>query len=145
MMDQLRPYSNLGNSRRVQILKGIKQGDTLSAILFCIVIASVLQKVEEECNSGFTIGGQLISNLSYADNIAVVGSSMESLHKYLDALVSHAEEVGFHVNASKTKFMSTDKSQRILQPTIYDKDIECVSDLVYLGHKLDKLIIMFEN
>ena len=128
--------TDLGNSRKVQILKGVKQGDTLSALLFCIVIASVLQKVEEDCDSGFLIGGQLISNLSYADDIAAVGTSVESLQKYLDALAKHAEEVGLHVNASKTKFMTTDKSQRILQPAIYGKVIECVSDFVYLGHKL---------
>ena len=39
-----------------------------------------------------------------------------------------------HVNTSKTKFMTTDISHRILQPTIHGKDIECVSDFVYLGH-----------
>ena len=75
----------------------------------------------------------------FSDDIAAVGSSMESLQKYLDALVSHAEEVGLHMNASKTKFMSTDKSQKILQPTIYGKNIECVSDFVYLGHKLSSI------
>ena len=78
----------------------------------------------------------MISNLSYADDTAAVSTSMESLQKYLDALVRHAEEVGLHVNVSKTKFMTTDKSKRILQPAICGRVIECVSDFVYLGHKL---------
>ena len=33
--------TDLGISKPVSILKGVKQGDVLSAILFCIVIASI--------------------------------------------------------------------------------------------------------
>ncbi len=68
-----------------------------------LCIASVLQKVEEDCNSGFLIGGQLISDLSYTDDIAAVSTSMESLQKYLEfrsALARHAEEVGLLLRLS---------------------------------------------
>ena len=127
---------DIGISRHVNILKGVKQGDILSALLFCIVIASIILKTEEECNSGFSIGGQLLSNLSYADDIAAVNSSSQELQKYLHALARHSAEVGLFVNVSKTKCMSTDKNNQPLNLTIYDKTIEQVSEFVYLGHKL---------
>ena len=76
----------------------------------------------------------MISNLSYTDDIVVIGSSMESLQKYIDALARHSEEVGLHVNASKTKLMSTDKSGRILQLAIYGKNIETLCTLATNYH-----------
>jgi len=48
--------TNLGNSRFVNIKKGAKQGDMLSAILFCVALAAVMLKTEEICQSGFSIG-----------------------------------------------------------------------------------------
>ena len=49
--------TDLGISKPVSILKGVKQCDVLSAILFCIVIASIIAKAEEDCGTGFYIDG----------------------------------------------------------------------------------------
>ncbi len=131
--------TDIGKTRRINILKGVKQGDVLSAILFCIVIAAIQQQVEEECNSGISMGGHLISNLSYADDIAVVSNSVDGLQKYLDALSYHSSQVGLHINVAKTKCMSITKEPQQLQLKIYGKEIEEVSDFVYLGHKLSRI------
>ena len=53
--------TDLGNSRFVNIEKGEKQGDMLSAILFCVALAAAMLKTEECCNSGFSIGGRILS------------------------------------------------------------------------------------
>ena len=66
---------------RVKILKGVKQGDILSALLFCIVIAAIIWKSESDCQSEFSIGGELISNLTYADDIALVNTAQKDLKK----------------------------------------------------------------
>ena len=79
--------TDLGITRPFEILKGVKQGDILSALLFCIVITIVIWKAESDCMSGFTIGGQLISNLAYADDISLRNSSQRELQKLLDCLV----------------------------------------------------------
>jgi len=44
-------------SRFVKIKKGVKQGDMLSAILFCVALAFVLLRTEETCGAGFSIAG----------------------------------------------------------------------------------------
>ena len=71
--------TDIGLTRSVKILKGVKQGDILSAILFCIVIAAIITKSEEDCQSGFSIGGQFLSNLSYADDISLVNNVTSDL------------------------------------------------------------------
>ena len=56
--------TDIGISRPVKILKGVKQGDILSALLFCIVIAAIISKAEHDCKTGYSIGGQILSNLA---------------------------------------------------------------------------------
>jgi len=68
------------NSNRVR-----KLGDILSAILFYIVIAAIV--LRDSCNSGFSIGVRLLSNLSYANDITAISNSQNDLQKFLDALV----------------------------------------------------------
>ena len=76
--------TDLGVSRFVDIKKGVKQGDMLSAILFCVALAAVLFKTEEVCGSGFSIGGIDISNLSYADDIALLNECSLKLQHFVD-------------------------------------------------------------
>ena len=128
--------TDIGTSRSVNILKGVKQGDILSAILFCIVVASIINKTESSCNSGYSIGGHLLSNLAYADDIATLNNSVIEMQKYIDTLAKNAEEVGLYINISKTKCMTTDKNKPQLNLTIYGQQIKQVSEFIYLGHKL---------
>ena len=104
--------SDIGISRHIDILKGVKPGDILSAILFCIVIASISLKTESVCSSWFSIGGYLLSNLAYADDIAVLNNSSVNIQQYIDTLTQNAKEVGLFINVKKTKYMSTNKNKQ---------------------------------
>ena len=128
--------TDLGITRPVNILKGVKQGDVLSAILFCIVIASIIRKTDAVCNSGYSIGGHLLSNLGYADDIAAVNSSSQEMQKYVNILAENAEEVGLYINISKTKCMTTNKSNDPFNIKIYGSPVQQVTEFIYLGHKL---------
>jgi len=128
--------TDLGNSRFIDIKKGVKQGDMLSAILFCVALAAVMLKTEEVCNSGFSIGGRILSNLSYADDIALTNDCSIKLQGFVNELAKNAREIGLEINLGKTKSMSTDKRQRSLNMTIYNQPIKQVTEFIYLGHKL---------
>ena len=83
--------TDIGITRNIAIKKGVKQGDVLSAILFCIVLASVILKTEQQCpDSGYSIGGQILSNLSYADDIALLNIDIASLQRFINALALNA-------------------------------------------------------
>ena len=116
--------TDTGISRFVNILKGVKQGDILPALLFCIIVASINLQTEEECNTGFSICGQLLSNLSYADDIAAINNNHVKLQLFINSLAKQAAEVGLFINISKTKCMTTAKNNQILNLTIYNKQIK---------------------
>ena len=128
--------TDLGNSRFVNIKKGVKQGDMLSAILFCVALAAVILKTEDSCQSGYPIGGRVLSNLSYADDIAVVNDCLVHLQSFVDALSENAQEIGLQINLSKTDCMTTDKLQTAMNIKIYGQPLKQVTEFIYLGHKL---------
>ena len=93
----------------------------LSAILFCIVLASVILKTEQQCpDSGYSIDGQILSNLQ----------------RFITALALNAKEIGLDINLTKTECMTTAKDQPRLNITINGKPIKQVTEFVYLGFKL---------
>ena len=108
----------------------------LSAIHFCVALGAVMLKTEESCNSRFSIGGRIISNLSYADDIALTNECPIKLQSFVNQLTINAKEIGLKINLKKTESMSTDKLQHPLNLTIYSKPIKQVTEFVYLGHKL---------
>ena len=95
--------TDIGKSRFVDIKKGEKQGDMLSAILFCIALATIVLKTEEVCKSGFYIGSFTLSNLSYADDITLLNECS------LTKIVNELAEIGLEINLAKTESMFTDK------------------------------------
>ena len=126
----------LGNSLFVNVKKGVKQGDMLSAILFCVALAAVILRTEDATNTGLSIGGHIISNLSYADDIALTINSPANLKHFVNELTDNAKEIVFELYLSKTEYMITNKHQIPLNLTIYYKPIKQVSEFIYLGHKL---------
>ena len=80
---------SMGVSRFVAISKGVKQGDVLSAILFCVALAAVMLKTNQDCNSGYNIGGHILSNLSYADDIAAVDTNPTDLQNFINKLAEN--------------------------------------------------------
>ena len=81
-------------------------------------------KAESDCNFGYSIGGHLPSNLSYADDIAAIARSAKELQQFIDCVVKHSADVGLFVNVSKTECMMTDKNSPSLNITIYGKPIK---------------------
>ena len=105
----------------MKILKGVKKGDVLSALLFCIVIAAIISKAESDSESGYSIGGHLLSYLAYADDIAALDSTQGQLKDFLDCIMKYSAEVELHINVSKTEFMTTAKIVTCESPSMESK------------------------
>ena len=54
-------------SEKINILKGVRQGETLSPILFTSAVEEIFKRVEIE--DGVNINGERLSNLRFADDI----------------------------------------------------------------------------
>ena len=126
----------------INILKGVKQGDVLSAILFCLVISVITYKAFHNKNYGLPIGGTKWSDLSYADDLAVVAEDKAQLIEMMENLAKESAYFGLKINFSKTKVMpigplaKTFKDGKI---EIIGKKIDVVSNFEYLGRILNNL------
>ena len=57
--------TDAGTSDFINIERSVKQGDKLACLFFCLVLAIVVKKTEEQNpKSGMRIGGEIISNLA---------------------------------------------------------------------------------
>ena len=131
--------TSLGNTRWIDILKGVKQGDVLSALLFCIAIGLITDNAFDETD-GIAIGGINWSDLGYADDLGVLAKCLDELKKMMKKLSEESAKMGLKINYSKTKIMPigplaktfTDKYIKI-----NNKEIEVINRFEYLGRILD--------
>jgi len=82
---------------------GLKQGDALSPLLFNYALDYAIKRVRIN-QDGFQLNGthQL---LVYADDVNILGGSVHTVKKNVEALVMDSKETGLEVNADKTKYM----------------------------------------
>ena len=87
----------------------------------------------EEAQAGIKIARRNISNLRYADDIALMAESEEELKSLLMKVKEESEKVGLKLNIQKTKIMA---SGPITSWQIEGGTTETVTDLIFLGSKI---------
>ena len=63
---------NFGTVNLCRLLKGVRQGDISSAILFCIILLAILIFVFDNIEYGFKIAGMILSYIAFADDLALI-------------------------------------------------------------------------
>ena len=91
------------------IRNGLKQGDTLSPLLFNFALEYAIRRVHVN-QDGLKLNGthQL---LAYADDVNILGGSIHTVKENAEALVVATKEIGPEVNADKTKYMVMSREQ----------------------------------
>jgi len=77
--------------------------------------------------------------LAYADDVNVLGGSVDTVKKNAEALLAATKEIGLEVNAHKTKYMTVSRDQNAGQIHSVKSDnssIERVEEFKYLGTTL---------
>ena len=77
--------------------------------------------------------------LAYADDVNMLGGSVDTVKKNAEALVAATKEIGLEVNAHKTEYMTVSRDQnvgRIRSMKIDNSSIERVEEFKYLGTML---------
>lgn len=112
---------------------GLKQGDGLSPLLFNITLEKVIQELWKDNNL-------ICKLLAYADDIAMLGNTIEEIEESLEIIERRAKEVGLHMNIEKTKFMHVTKTQTMTNTlvTINNHIFERVRDFKYLGVNINQ-------
>ena len=140
-------------SRNFGIHRGTKQGDPLSSLLFNALLERVMTKVKPsfvEKKYGVQMGlgsadsknETRLTNLRFADDVLVVGSSLKQVTEMLQLLQAETGKCGLELHPEKTKIISSTNRQnrpRNKYTHVGDMKIEILArtgTLKYLGRQI---------
>ena len=119
------------------IEQGVRQGCILSPHLFNIYSEQIMRNALEDFTGGVRIGGRVITNLRYANDVVLIAGGMEELQELVDRVSKASSQFGLSLNPSKTKVMkicrkpSNDEELHFI--TVNNKRLENVKEFIYLG------------
>ena len=115
----------------------MKQGDALTPLLFNFALEYAIRRVQVNQEDLKLNGTPQL--LAYADDVNILGGSVDTVKKNAEALVAAIKEIGLEVNAHKNKYMTVSRDQnagRIHSMTIDNSSIGRVEEFKYLGTTL---------
>ena len=112
----------------VQTSKGVRQGDSISPVLF----SACLEEVIKHCKWA---NGRNLTHLRFADDIVLITGTPDEATSMINSLNWEGKEVGLVINTQKTIVMRNSFSQQ--DPIYLDGfPLEDVEEYVYLGRVL---------
>lgn len=125
-------------SRSFQTRTGLRQGDSLSCLLFNIALEKAVRE-SEIANRGNIIN-RSVQILAYADDIDIMARTKRDLIEAFKALETAAKRQGLQVNTAKTKYMrvtnnaqQTPSEDLIIGPYTFGG----VREFIYLGAQVN--------
>ena len=115
--------------------KGIKQGDTLSTLLFNIYLNYLSEYISKDPNDPAIIDNTQLSSLMFADDLILFSSTNKGLQKCIDNLSQYCNKWNLTINLKKTKIVTFSKTGKI-ENTNYNIDgtnLEKAAEYKYLG------------
>ena len=104
----------MNRSSAFLIQRGVKQGDTLSAIFFnCVLDTAFDAWLLSFHHEGIYIGHGLprLTNIRYADDIMLYAKSLNELEDMTGKLIDELRKIGLTLNAKKTKILRCNPSE----------------------------------
>ncbi len=113
---------------------GIKQGDGLSPLLFCLYIDDLNTIFNESCDP-CTIGNIRLNHLLYADDLVLFSETKQGLQNSLNKLNEYCIKWKLKINYNKSKVVVFRPSGRLTGDSfnISGTILECVNKYKYLG------------
>ncbi|GFO16705.1 endonuclease-reverse transcriptase [Plakobranchus ocellatus] len=97
-------------SESCPIHRGVRQGDPISPKLFTAAIEMIFRKADLE--HGLNVDGKTLTNLRFADDVALVTEKVENMEEQLNVLNNISLESGLKMHKGKTKYMNNFESNK---------------------------------
>ncbi|VVC25180.1 Reverse transcriptase domain [Cinara cedri] len=94
-----------GTIKEAKIRKCVRQGCPLSPYLFNLFMEEAIEEMKEVTNS-VRINGEVVHSIRFADDIALVAESEDSMNLMLNILSWVMDKFHMKINATKTKTMT---------------------------------------
>ena len=88
---------NQGESDRMQIGRGVRQGCCMSSILFNLYGEYLMKEASAEVGD-FKNGGRIINKVRFADDTAIIAKTQEELQDMVNSLVDTGRKYGMEIN-----------------------------------------------
>jgi len=112
---------------------GVRQGDTLSPLLFNVYINGIVERVKA-MGGGALVGEVRIPILMFADDMVLMAESEEELEGMMERVKDFCDQWRLEVNTGKTKVMVVCQDGGQVASVHYgDEELECVREFTYLG------------
>ena len=111
---------------------GVRQGCLLSPTSFNIVLKRIMTDAREEHHGTVGIGGRIITNLRFDDDIDGLAGEEQELANLVNRLDKTSSRHGMEISAEKAKLMtnSTKQTEKI---TVSGQELEIVNQFKCLG------------
>ena len=87
-------------------------GCALSPLLFNVFLEAILGRALVQSEEGAIIGGNLMSNLRFADDIGSLAESNQGLKNSMSSISLEAERMGMKMNLEKTEECSISERRK---------------------------------
>jgi hypothetical protein len=101
-----------GESDACIIGHGNRQGCLLSPICFLAYAETMMVEAMESIDEGVKVGGELVTDVKFADDQGMVASTEEGLQKIMNKLNETEKNYDMKISAQKTKIMVICKMER---------------------------------
>lgn len=122
--------------------RGVKQGSKEGPTLFNLVFKQILEHTIDHTLKGVELLNEnnepwTIKHLEYADDLCILANDTDEAIKSLNSLQKYLRMLNMEISTSKTKYMIINKHDNLTPITIENKQIEEVTNFLYLGSILN--------
>jgi hypothetical protein len=86
----------------IKILRGVKQGDPLSPLLFNLCLGPLIEMIESQTSGINVNNGRKVSILAFADDIVVLGENKGDAQRQVDILHGYLRSLGMKISSEKS-------------------------------------------